>query len=430
MHPPGPVMEALSPLPGHPFFDGYDVLLLVLGLGLLAIVLGRLLFERLNLNTTFVYLAIGILAGPLLLQMQPEDALVAMPLLERVSELAVTIGLIVLGMRIGRPLSWRAWRSTSRLILVLMPATIAAVAAAGMMLLGLDLGPAVLLGAILAPTDPILAGPLEEESTESDPEDRFGLSSEAGLNDGLAFPFIYLGLYLTLQPGDAGSWVWYWLVKDLLYAVALGLPLGWFAGRVVGRTYRRRLDDDAVSHRRHLFLPLALLLLAYGLTEALGAYGFLAAFTAGLGFRRAIEDEHERLANFANFTESVDELAKVAVLGMLGALMPWHDMLELGWRGLAFALLLIVIARPALAMMSTAAGGFRRQERIYWAWFGIRGIGSVYYLAYALGHGIEEVMGRQLFALTGITILASVVLHGLTVRPYMHHVKGDSVVEE
>jgi sodium/hydrogen antiporter len=125
--------------------------------------------------------------------------------LERVAELAVIISLIVLGIRIGRPLSWSGWQSTLRLILIVMPATILAAALTGMWLLGLALGPAILLGAILAPTDPILAGPLEEESLEDESEDRFGLSSEAGLNDGFAFPFIYLGLYLT-WPRSRQAW--------------------------------------------------------------------------------------------------------------------------------------------------------------------------------------------------------------------------------
>jgi sodium/hydrogen antiporter len=417
-----------------PVLDGYDLLLLFAGLALLAITLGRNLLEALNLNTTYVYLAVGVLAGPLLLGMGPEDPLEAAPVLERIAEAAVIIGLIVLGLRIGRPPAWRAWRSTSRLVLLLMPATILGVAALGMLLFGLAPGPAVLLGATLAPTDPILAGPLEEDSAREDPEDRFGLSSEAGLNDGFAFPFIYLGLYLTLWPEDWRGWLGWWVGLDLVWAVALALPAGWVLGRGCGRLFMERMHHHGVSHKRRLFVPLALLLAVYGLVEVLGGYGFLAAFTAGLGFRREVEDDLDRLTRFADFTESVDELAKAATLILLGAVIPWAALGELALPLVAFALLLILVVRPVLTLLATAGAGFAWPERRYWAWFGIRGIGSVYYLSYALRTGLAEGMAPgdadRLFAITAGTILVSVLVHGLSVRPYLKHFHGAEHVEE
>jgi sodium/hydrogen antiporter len=415
---------------GHGFFETYDILLLFVGLALLLITLGRQLFERLNLNTTFVYLVVGVLAGPLLLDMAPDDARVALPVLERVAEFAVIISLIVLGIRIGRPLSWSRWQSTVRLVLIAMPATILLVAATGMWLLGLALGPAVLLGAILAPTDPILAGPLEEESLEDEREDRFGLSSEAGLNDGFAFPFVYLGIYLTWRPHAWSEWIGYWLLRDLLYAVAFALPLGWLLGHVCGKVYRRLRQDDGVSRKRHLFIPLALLLAVYGLVEVLGAYGFLAAFTAGLAFRRALDEQRRTLEQFANFTESVDELAKAAVLIIVGALMPWAELWRLGLPLLGFALALMLLLRPLVILAATMAGGFERLDRIYWAWFGIRGIGSLYYMSYAINAGLDETQAQTIFTITAGTVLISIVLHGLSVRPFLERFEGESEVEE
>jgi len=413
----------------HGWFEPYDVLLLGLGLTLLVITLGRKLFERLNLNTTYAYIALGIGAGPLLLDLAPDDALSAIPVLKRLAEAAVIISLIVLGIRIGRPITWWGWQSTVRLILIVMPATIAAVALTGMWLLGLALGPAVLLGAILAPTDPILAGPLEEESRADEAEDRFGLSSEAGLNDGFAFPFVYLGLYLTLAPDEWRSWVGAWLLLDVVWAIGLALPVGWFAGHLCGRMYVKGMARDEVSHRRRLFVPLALLLFTYGLVEMLGAYGFLAAFTAGLAFPRALQDD-AALDPFANFTESVDELAKVAVLVLVGALLPWSDLLDLGWPLLAFALLLILTIRPGLTLLATAGGRFRILDRVYWGWFGIRGIGSIYYLSYALDRGIDGAAASALFSIVLGTVLISVLLHGLSVRPFLEHLEGRTEVEE
>jgi sodium/hydrogen antiporter len=411
-------------------FDAYDLLLVLVGLTLLAITLGAHLMERLNLNSSYLYLLVGVAAGPLLLGLGPDDPLQAIPVLERVAELAVIISLIVLGLRIGRPLSWQGWRSTSRLILLVMPATIAAVAGLAILLFGLALGPAVLLGAILAPTDPILAGPLEEESTEEDPEDRFGLSSEAGLNDGFAFPFVYLGLYLTLRPDEWTAWMGAWLLWDLLFAVGLGLPAGWFLGRACGRLYVRLLRRDHVSHKRRRFVPLALLFAAYGAVEALGGYGFLAAFTAGLGFRRAFQDHPDQLTPFADFTESVDELAKAAVLVLMGALIPWTAIWALRGPLLAFALALLLVLRPGLTLLATLGGGFRGGDRAYWAWFGIRGIGSVYYLSYALRVGPERPELELLLVITLATVLASIFAHGLSVRPYLARFRGVESVEE
>jgi sodium/hydrogen antiporter len=408
----------------------YDLLLFAAGVTLLVITLGARLLARLNINSTYLYLLVGILAGPAALGMAPDEPLAAIPALERVAELAVIIGLVVLGIRIGRPLSWRGWESTARLILIAMPLTIAAVAAAGVWLLGLALGPAVLLGAILAPTDPILAGPLEEENPEEDPEDRFGLSTEAGINDGFAFPFVYLGLYLTIHPQEWTAWLGRWALVDLAYGVALALPAGWLAGRVCGNLYVRQVRHHGVSPKRRLFVPLALLLAIYGLVEAVGAYGFLAAFAAGHGYRHAFEEHPDRLRAFADFTESVDELAKAAVLVMLGALIPWAELWEMRWSVLAFALILILALRPGLVLLATVRSRFSTAERLYWAWFGIRGIGSVYYLAYALGHDVDGDVARVLFTVTAGTVLVSVLAHGLTVRPWLKRAHPGERVEE
>lgn len=401
---------------GLRLLEGYDLLLVGIGMGLLLTAFGKPLLDRLNLNTTFVYLLLGLLAGPLLLDLAPADPLAALPALERLAELGVIISLMVIGIRIGRPLTWRAWRSTWRLILLVMPLTIAAVTLSGQLLLGLALGPALLLAAVLAPTDPILAGPLEEHELADEAEHRFGLSSESGLNDGFAFPFVYLGLYCTWNLSQWQEWAMFWLARDLIYAVVMALPAGLLLGRLAGRLYLRLLPQSGKRWRH--FTPLGLLLATYGLVEALGGYGFLAAFTAGLGFRQIMAQDWERLEMFADFTESIDELIKVMVLITLGALLRWEDFTALGWPVLAFALVLVLVIRPALTLVATAGGGFSWHDRGYWAWFGLRGIGSIYYLSYAINTGLDDDLARTLFAATATAILVSSILHGLSVRPY------------
>jgi sodium/hydrogen antiporter len=402
----------------------------VTGAALLVTTLAVSLLDRINLSKTFIYLGVGLLAGPLALDLSPEDPLDVLAVLERLAELGVILSLLVVGMRIGRPISWSGWRSTARLVLIVMPATIFLVALAGSWWFGLALGPAILLGAVLAPTDSILAGPLEERSPEDEAEERFGLSSESGLNDGFAFPFVYLGFYLTTQRQEWQDWLAYWLVVDLLYAVAIAPPLGFLLGWATGRSYLRLSAAGTVSNKRRQFVPLALLLAVYGFVEVIGAYGFLAAFTAGLGFRRALQQETEALTYFSDFTDSIDDLVKAAALIMIGALLRWSDFVDVGWGVVLFPLLFILLIRPGLTWLATVGGGFSSVARAYWAWFGIRGIGSIYYLSYALVRGVEGDVARLLFTLTVATILVSSLLHSFSMRPILHRLEPGQVVEE
>lgn len=404
--------------------SAYDALLVLAGLALLATTLGLRTLNRLNFPKFFVYFPVGLALGPLLLGVVPADPLASMEVLERVTEFAVIVSLMVAGLKIGRPFRWRAWRSTTRLILLAMPLTILAIAFLGHWTLGFPLGLALLLGAILAPTDPVLAGAVQLDHPSEDEESRFGLTSEAGLNDGFAFPFVYLGLYLTLRADEWPGLGLYWLAKDLLYAIAIALAAGLFFGHVGGRWFLRRARQDAVSRHRREIIPLALLLVAYGAVQLVGGYGFLSAFAAGLGFRRAIGDEHEGLHEFTDVTGLFESLAEAACVILLGALVRGSDLLALGWGGAALAVGTIFVLRPLIVWASTVGGGFTRQQRGLWAWFGIRGIGSLYYLAFAITFGLPEETGRMLFAAVVAVVLLSNVVHGVTAYPAVRRLGG------
>lgn len=407
----------------------YDGLLVLAGLALLATTLGIRLLNRFNFPKFFVYFPVGILAGPYALRLAPDDPLDWMGVLERVAEFAVLVSLVVVGLKIGRPLRWRAWRSTARLILLVMPLSIAAFALTGSLALGLAMGPAILLGAILAPTDPVLAGAVQLERPTEDDEMRFGLTSEAGLNDGLAFPFVFLGLYLTLRADEMPGLLAYWALKDVLYAGALGLAAGWLLGHLGGRWFLERADEGHVSHQRRELIPLALLLVAYGAVQILGGYGFLAAFTSGLGFRRAIRDEHDDLVEFTDVTSVLEALAEAACIILLGALFRPGDILALGWGGLVLALVGLLVLRPLVTWVSTLGGGFTTHDRLHWCWFGIRGIGSLYYVAFAITFGLDDPLARTLFAATTLVVLASNVLHGATAYPAVRRLGGRWLVQ-
>lgn len=407
----------------------YDLVLVLAGVALLVTALGLRTLNRLNFPKFFIYFPVGVVAGPHVLALAPRDPQDAMALLERVAEMAVIISLVVAGLKIRRPLKWHSWRSTSRLILLVMPLSIFAIAVTGHWALGLALGPAILLGAILAPTDPVVAGAVQIERPTEDDELRFGLTSEAGLNDGLAFPLVYLGLYLTLRADELPGILAYWALKDVAYAIAVGLVAGWLFGHVAGRGFLRQAEDEAVSEQRRELIPLALLLVAYGAVELLGGWGFLAAFASGLGFRRAIGDQHEHVTTFTSVTGVLEGVAEAAAVILLGALFPWAQVLALGVGGWVLALATLFLIRPAVVWVSTLRAGFTRRDRIYWAWFGIRGIGTLYYLAYAATHGIDEPLAGTLFAASALVVILSNIVHGVTAYPAVRRLGGRWLVQ-
>jgi Kef-type K+ transport system membrane component KefB len=256
----------------------------VVGLLLVGMALSGTLPRRLPLSTALIYLAAGVALGPVGLGLIRLDPLAGAGFLERFAEVAVIVSLFTAGLKLRLPLRDPLWRIAARLAFGSMSLTVGLIALVGTFLLGLPLGASVLLGAVLAPTDPVLASDVQVEApTDRDPL-RFALTGEAGLNDGTAFPFVMLGLGL-LGMHEIGVFGWRWLVVDLLWAVAAGLGIGWGLGALVARLvlYLRRAHREAVGTDD--FLALGLISLSYGLALLAHAYGFLAVFAAGLALR-------------------------------------------------------------------------------------------------------------------------------------------------
>ena len=399
--------------------DPYALGLVFAGLALFAAV-GALAHQG---NWAFtaagVYLILGaLLAGGLsLLGVELLDPFEDAQLIERVTEVAVIIALFSAGLKLDRPLGWRHWRSPALLLGVVMPLTIAAVAALGVGIMGLSLGAAIVLGAALAPTDPVLAGDLQvgPPGDEDEPEPKFALTAEAGLNDGLAFPFVLLGIFVA---GESGSgWVAEWIAADVVYAIAVGLLIGAFAGRGVSALV-------AVLHRRRWLRPeldgwlgMATVLLIYGVTETVGAYGFLAAFAAGLSFRRH-ERKHEFHGRVHEGARTVEQFAELAVVLLLGSTVTLAGLGDAGPGGWAMALLLLFVIRPLVTVLALRPLGLSLGERSFIGWFGIRGIGSFYYVAVAVGSGALAADDARLVYWSVIVAAGlSIILHGLSSTP-------------
>jgi NhaP-type Na+/H+ or K+/H+ antiporter len=337
--------------------------------------------------------------------------------IERLAEFAVIVALFSAGLKLDRPVGFRAWRSAILLLAVVMPLTIVAVAGLSALLIGLSAGAAVALAAVLAPTDPVLASDVQvgPPGERDEPEPRFALTAEAGFNDGLAFPFVFLGLFLAAEGGS--GWVLEWLLADVVYAVAIGVAIGALAGRGVGALVSRLHDRELLSEAYDGWLAIATVLVVYGLTEAVGAYGFLAAFTSGLAFRR-YERDHEFHGRVHDGAEMVEKFTELALVLLVGSTITLAGLGEPGWGGWLVILALLFVVRPLVTVVAFARSGVPVAERWFIGWFGIRGIGSFYYAAVVLGAGVLSGAEAEIvYWTTAACVGLSIVLHGITASP-------------
>ena len=419
----------------------------IIGVLLIAMTMGSSFLSRLPLNAAMLYLCVGVAVGPMGLGLLQLDALENKVMLERLTEIAVLISLFTAGMKLELPLRDRRWRIPVQLATVSMILTVAAVTALGVYGLGLSLGAAVLLGAILAPTDPVLASDVQVSNPGDRDRLRFGLTGEGGLNDGTAFPFVMLGLGLlgVHELGEAG---WRWWTVDVLWAVAGGLGLGYLLGTLVGRAiiYLRMRHREAL--RSDEFIALGLIALAYGAALLCHTYGFLAVFAAGLALRRIDEgssvapaaqvqvqdaaselspDEQaasgaEAPANMMNavqrFNSQLESFAEVGIVLAVGVLLAT---VEFERDVLWFVPVLFLLVRPLAVYTGLIGTQVSGSQRNLMSWFGIRGIGSLYYLLYAINHDIEPALAERLLSITLAVMVASIVVHGISVTPLMQH---------
>ncbi len=336
------------------------------------------------------------------------------PLLwEIVAEIAVIAALFGTGIRIDDLSDWRRWTPTLRLLVFAMPLTIAAVAALGAWWAGFTLAGAILVGAVLSPTDPVLAGDVQVGPPHEGGEHpvRFTLTTEAGLNDGLAFPFVYLGLALAAGETVFGPAGIEWFARDVVYRIAVGVLLGAAIGWLLAKSVFTWPADRPLADTAAGVVALGGILLSYGGTELAEGYGFVAVFVTGLTLRR-MEHGHGFHRRLHDFSGAIEHALTVTILVLLGGALP-ALFADLTWAHVGIALALIVLVRPAVGWLSLAGSDLTGRERWIVAIYGVRGVGSIYYLAYAAGK-YEFLNEHDIWALVGFAVLASTVLHGLT----------------
>ena len=420
-------------------------LFMLVGALLLVMGLTASILKRSPITSAIIYLAVGVLVGPTALDLFHFNPLKQSALLESLTEVAVLISLFSAGVKMPVPFNFARWRAPILLATVSMSVTVAMVTVFAYYVLGMPLGAGVLLGAIVAPTDPVLATDVQIRHPGDHDQLRFTITCEAGMNDGSAFPFVMLGMGL-LGLHDLGNFGINWILVDVLWATLAGIAIGVVAGVALARTgwkmrskpHRHELMDD--------FLGLGLIGVVYGLAVMVNAWGFLAVFFAAVALRQtelkmakaakeafdgsntqkvarakghpAPEPEPAETVSEGSlvFKEHLERLSEVVLVLLIGGTLYQNSWT---WEAVGLALFLFVVARPASVIVGLLGTQTTWRIRGMTGWFGVRGIGSLYYLMYAIEHGLPEALSLQMIQMTLIVVTLSILLHGTSVKPLM-----------
>ena len=404
--------------------DIYILIITIIGIAILGMAWMPSFTARTGISDSVVYVLLGILVYSIFKQLPKPDPILYQDYTIHMTELVVVVSLMGTGLKIDRPFSFKNWAVPFRLISVTMLLCIAAVCLLAWKFLGLSLPSALLLGAVLAPTDPVLAadvqvGPPKEGSAD---DVRFSLTAEAGMNDGMAFPFTWLAIVFAAPAAESVIRdITMWVLVDLIYKIASGVIFGFILGRLLAfvvlnvseKSRRIKLDDG--------FIAIAAALSIFGLVELLHGYGFVAVFVAAVTFRNyeIDHDFHKELHSFSDQTERI--LVAVVLLVFGGSLV--NGILDgINWKMALFAVGFLFLIRPISGLVALGGTGLHFKEKLGISFYGIRGIGSFYYLAFAFKEA-NLTHAKELWSITAFIALLSVIVHGLTATGAMQQLE-------
>ncbi|RJG16101.1 cation:proton antiporter [Massilia cavernae] len=419
---------------------------ILIGCLMLARGLAATFISRLPVTSSMVYLAVGLILGPMMLGMFSFSPTEQSHLLETLTEIAVLVSLFSAGVKMPVPITRKRWSPAIRMAFLSMAISVGMVAGFAHLVLGLPLGAGVLIGAILAPTDPVLATDVQVRHADDRDRLRFALTCEAGMNDGAAFPFVMLGLGL-LGAHELGEFGWRWVAIDVVWATAAAIAVGLASGAALGRLGWNLRGREPKHEVLDDLVGLGLIGVVYGLSVLLHAWGFLAVFFAGVALRQTelilsgahkdrqgllVADTHDAAdgdyshghnmpltvsAEALVFKEHIERLSELTLVLLLGGMVAATDF---NWRAVSTAFFLFMIARPVSILLGLVGSSEPMRVRSITGWFGVRGIGSLYYLMFAINHGLPGHLAQDLIQITVVTIILSIVMHGMTVTPLMN----------
>ena len=392
---------------------------------LLAALLPRLL-RRAPISLPMVFLGAGGLAFAVFPSLPDPDPFGYPTITVHVTELCVIVSLMGAGLALNRPLGWRRWGTTWRLLAITMPLSMVAAGLLGWGVLGLGAAGALLVAAAVAPTDPVLATEVQvaepvEEPDRVDDEARFALTSEAGLNDGLAFPFVYVAVAVSVTGVAPNGWLVHWVAVDVGWRLGMGVVMGLGTGWVLRRLFfGARSERIRLAEQAEGFVALAATFLAYGLTELVRGYGFLAVFVCACTIRAGERSStYHRVLH--RYVEQLERLLTVVIIVLLGGAATTGLLARTGWREVLVAVVFLVLVRPVTGLIGLVGGRTGPRERTVIAFFGVRGIGSLFYVAYGVQNG--AFLGEQdsLWRIICLVVIGSILIHGLTATPVMSY---------
>ena len=393
----------------------YDVQLLLVATVILAAAIAPRLTVNRFLSAPMVFMLIGMTLFALPVDIHLPN-LVDARWPERLTEIGLLIALTAAGLKINHPFAWKSWELSWRLLAYTMPLTIAATALLGWWALGMVPATALLLGAVIAPTDPVLAS--EVQTTAPDSPDysrtRVALTTEAGLNDGLAFPFTHLAIAVAVVGLNPADWFAGWLVMDVFYRIAAGALIGAASGWLLAKILFGFKSADFFTTGS---IALSLTLIPYALAELASSYGFISVFVAACTFRQQ-ESRHRYQQILHDFSEEMERILIAVLMFLIGAYIASGALAPLTWAGMTVALAVIFVVRPLAGMISFIDHPLPPWDKWVLSFYGIRGIGSLYYLGYAL-HRTEFPQAKELWAVVLLVIVISVIAHGLSAKPVM-----------
>jgi NhaP-type Na+/H+ or K+/H+ antiporter len=395
--------------------DSYVISITLIGVAALGMAWMPAISERTKISYSIIYVLLGIVIYGLLNILPTPDPVVKQKETLHLTELVVIISLMGTGLKIDQPFSFKSWAAPFRLVSITMLLCIGISAYLAHRFLGFDWPSALLLGAVLAPTDPVLAsdvqvGPPLEKSKDNV---RFSLTAEAGMNDGIAFPFTWLAIIAATAgmnsfPEHIGSW----LYMDVLYRIAAGVGIGIGMGKLLAHLVFYLPEKKKIIAIRDGFVAVSATLLVYGITELVKGYGFIAVFVTAITLRN-YELGHHFHRKLHDFTDQIERILVAIVLILFGGSIVGGILKPLTWPMVLFAVGFVVAVRPLAGLIGLMGTRLHFKEKLGISFFGIRGMGSFFYLSFAF----EEVhfpLVRELWALTAFIVLLSVVLHGVT----------------
>ncbi len=413
---------------------------ILIGCLMLARGLAATTISRSPFTSAIVYLCVGLLLGPMVLGIFRFNPIAESHLLETLTEIAVLVSLFSAGVKMPVPITRKRWAPAVRLAFLSMSINVGLVAAFAYYVLHLPLGAGVLLGAILAPTDPVLATDVQVRHADDRDQLRFTLTCEAGMNDGSAFPFVMLGLGL-LGVHDLGEFGLRWVMVDVIWATVGAIAIGALGGASLGKLSWMLRGKDPKHEVLDDFVGLGLIAVVYGVCVVFKAWGFLAVFFAGVALRQtelklsgAHKDRQGLLVPDAGtsdpseestptvsaesliFKEHIERLSELTLVLLLGGMVSAQNW---NWETVGTAIFLFVIARPLSVMLGLWGSDSSTRVRSIVGWFGVRGIGSIYYLMYAINHGLPKNMVQDMIQVTIVVVMLSIVVHGTSVKPLL-----------